>query len=84
VYSGADRLDVFCVGTDGHPWSRTWTETGGWSPWSNLGGTPASDPDAVSLGEGAVPRMVARGLDGFVYQWIFGGSSWGVQSWGQP
>ena len=84
VFSGPNRLDVFCIGTDGHPWTRTWNANGGWSGWSVLPGLSISDPDAVSQGAGSTPRIFARGLDGAVYQWLLNGNAWTFQSWGQP
>jgi hypothetical protein len=84
VYSGAGREDVFCRGTDGQPWNRTWKSDTGWNGWSPIGGLAASDLDAVSQGDGFTPQVFARGTDGAVWQWLFSQNSWRVQSWGQP
>jgi Beta-lactamase enzyme family len=84
TFSGPDRLDVFCMGTDGQPWTRTWKQAGGWSGWSGIGGSAVSDPDGVSLGDGSLPRVFARGVDGSTYQWLLTNKGWGVQNWGQP
>jgi hypothetical protein len=84
VYSGPSRLDVFCRGTDGEPWTRTWKPATSWSPWSPMGGQATSDPDAVSQGAGFAPQVFARGTDGAVWQWFISGGAWRSQSWGTP
>jgi hypothetical protein len=84
VFSGPKRLDVYCIGTDLHPWTRSWTNANGWEGWSAMPGLAMSDPDGVSQGAGFTPRIFGRGLDGAVYQWLLSGSSWAYQSWGRP
>jgi hypothetical protein len=84
VFSGPNRLDVYCIGTDGHPWTRTRNAVGGWTGWSGMPGLASSDPDGVSQGAGSTPRIFARGLDGAVYQWLLNGNDWTYQSWGAP
>jgi hypothetical protein len=84
VYSGNARLDVFCRGTDGQPWTRTWTPPNGWSPWAPMGGQASSDVDAVSQGNGYSPQLFARGTDGAVWQWVGDQGGWRAQSWGTP
>jgi hypothetical protein len=84
VFSGPNRLDVYCIGTDGHPYTRTGNAVGSWTGWSGMPGLASSDPDGVSQGAGFTPRIFARGLDGAVYQWLLAGSTWTYQSWGAP
>jgi hypothetical protein len=84
TYSGPTRADLFCRGTDGQLWTRTWTAAAGWSPWSGIGGLAASDPDATSFGDLSTLQVVARGIDGAVWEWYPHNGSWTFQTWGQP
>jgi hypothetical protein len=84
VYSGPNRLDVFCRGTDARLWAKVWTSATGWSGWNLVGGLSTSDPDAASRGKTSTPQTVVRGSDDNVWQAYWTGSAWAWQSWGSP
>jgi hypothetical protein len=68
------RVDVFCRGTDGGLWLRTWTTVGGWEPWSTLGGLLHGDIDADSRPSSGTPDIVGIGTDFRVWRYRFQGS----------
>jgi hypothetical protein len=79
VATGADRLDVFGLGTDFNVYHKVYEVAAGvgtWSPnWENLGGNFASTPAAISnpdgsidlFGLGADRGMLHRQLNGAVW-----------------
>ncbi len=83
AYSGPDRFDVFCRGTDLAVWHRSWQRASGWSPaWSRIESRVISDPEAASIGSGGVAQVFARGIDRRVYQFQWTGSTWVSWAWG--
>lgn len=75
------RLNLFYRGTDSALYHKYFSKASGWSngttgAWSNLGGTIASGPDAVSWGDGRID-VVARGNDNAVYLKSYASGAWG-------
>jgi hypothetical protein len=77
AFSATARLDVFCVGTDGAVYQRTWVAGRGWyRGWFTVGGAGTSDPDAAWPGPGYLPQVFVRGQDNAVWQMWWDGKQW--------
>ena len=68
---------MFVRGVDGALWARSYTD-GFWSDWYSLGGSLASDPDAVGVNAGRVEVFV-RGADDALWTRRLIGGVW--QGW---
>ncbi|MGD0568272.1 MAG: hypothetical protein ABSA78_07685 [Candidatus Sulfotelmatobacter sp.] len=86
---GANRLDVFVLGTDGNLWHLGWNGSK-WEKWQNLGAPAttqlalASAPSAVSWGANRLD-IFALGADGDLWHLAWNGSSWASwQNLGAP
>jgi hypothetical protein len=73
---GGNHLDLFRLGPD-HTlrWSHSSDGTT-WDPWQNLGGMLASNPGAISLGDGRM-QVYALGMDGALWYRTYN-SGWGA------
>src|ERR1700739_5134622 len=75
---GANRLDIFAVGTDGAMYHKDWDGTQ-WQPvypvWENLGGDFLSAPWAVSWGTNRLD-VFAIGTDQGMYHKAWTGTAW--------
>ena len=72
---GANRVDVFAVGTDRGLWQNAWNGTA-WGGWTAMGGVITSDPGAVAWSSGRID-VVARGSDNAIYhRYTNDGSNW--------
>jgi len=72
---GAGHIDLVARGQDGHIYNKVWEQaSGSWWPsqtgWSDLGGTMASSPVALTWGPGRLD-VFARGQDGHVYSKVW-------------
>ena len=76
---GANRLDVFVLGTDRALYHK-WFDGSAWGPsptgYESLGGVCMSSPRAVSWGPNRLDIFVI-GTDGALYHKWFDGSAWG-------
>jgi hypothetical protein len=78
---GANRIDVFSVGTDNACWHQAWDGTQ-WSGWESLGGVLTSPVEAVSWCPDRLD-IFARGTDSALWHIAWDGSEWsGWQSLG--
>ncbi len=79
---GANRLDVFVLGTDNAIWHASWNGTA-WSSWDTEGnpGVAISSPAAVSWGTDHID-LFAAGADGKLYQRTWNGLFWSL--WASP
>lgn len=46
-----DNIHVFCKGTDGQAWHRSYNTGGGWGSWQSMGGNMKHYPSTCSWGE---------------------------------
>jgi hypothetical protein len=76
--SGADRLDLFAVGTDGALWHRAGSVNGPWNGWESLGGVLTASPAAMSFGSNSMD-VYGRGTDNQLWRITRTGTSW--SSW---
>jgi hypothetical protein len=76
---GANRLDVFVVGTDAQLYHKWW-DGSAWGPsltsWERLGGVCASPPAAVSWGVNRLDVFVVMSNGQLYHKW-WDGSAWG-------
>jgi peptidoglycan/xylan/chitin deacetylase (PgdA/CDA1 family) len=77
VAVNATTTEVFIHGLDNHIWTRTVTDSGGGSGWTDLGGLLTSRP-AVTVSAGGVLTVVARGGDGSAWMRERTGGTWGA------
>lgn len=74
---GTGEMDVFALGTDGHPYYDTWLTATGWSGWQSTGNFMASDLKGAQYGSSLY--LFARGGDNVPYYIVRNGGTWG--SW---
>ncbi|MGI8964922.1 MAG: N-acetylmuramoyl-L-alanine amidase, partial [Limisphaerales bacterium] len=72
------RIDVFQRGLDNACWHKSNQDGVGWSGWSSMGGSMASDPASVS-GKYSSINVVARVGDNSIWHISWDGSVW--SSW---
>jgi murein DD-endopeptidase MepM/ murein hydrolase activator NlpD len=83
AYSGPDRLDVFCRGSDLALYHRYWLRSSGWAPhWERIDSKIISDPEAVSAPGNRTPDVFVRGVDRRIYQFFWNGTGWARTIWG--
>jgi hypothetical protein len=69
-------MDVYALGTDGHPYKATWNSSIGWgSGWSSMSNNMASSPAAIQYG--SEMDVFYRGGDNNIYKDTWNGSTWG-------
>lgn len=71
----ANRMDIVKRGPSNNPMIRTWTSSGGWGSWVNLGGTTYYTPAIVSRYDGRLD-LFCIGTDHALYHGWFNGGSW--------
>ncbi|KAH6855412.1 carbohydrate-binding protein [Chaetomium sp. MPI-CAGE-AT-0009] len=71
---GANRIDLFALGTDNACWHKWW-DGSRWGGWESLGGGVIGDVCAVSWGANRLDLFV-RGMDNGVYHKAWNGSAW--------
>ena len=71
---GANRLDIFVVGTDQALWHRWWNGSA-WGGWESLGGFLTSKPSVVAWGPNRLD-VFARGGDKALWHKYWNGSAW--------
>ncbi|MGI8967402.1 MAG: hypothetical protein ACR2H1_15140, partial [Limisphaerales bacterium] len=76
--SVAARVDVFERGLDNACWHKYNQDGVGWSGWSSMGGSMASDPASVSRKVNSI-NVVARVGDNSIWHTSWDGSAW--SSW---
>lgn len=69
------RLDVFARGNNNALYQQTWTSSGSWSGWINLGGTLTSDPSVVSRKADSL-NVFIRSTDNALWTKSWDGSAW--------
>ena len=72
---GANRLDIFALGTDQAVWHRWW-DGANWGCWESLGGVLTSPPSVVSWGANRLD-IFALGEDHAMWHKWWNGNSWG-------
>jgi hypothetical protein len=72
---GADRLDIFAIGTDSAMWHRWW-DGASWGGWESLGGIIITAPEVVSW-EANRLDVFALGTNHALWHRWWDGSSWG-------
>lgn len=79
-----DRLDVFCVGLDGHLYHRVWLSKKGWYGWENFGGSFTGSVSIAKLGKTTF-HVVGRQTDNLYYykyldnSWHPPGKDWNLR-----